>query len=433
MLKFISHTTVSIRLLVTYLLFFAPLFSLFAQNNSNIILHQVYDDNIKSVKLYRTGFEIEPPYFQLGGGSVTLEFDDLTAKYKDLQYTLVHCNHDWKPSNLSQVRYMEGFFEDYITDYAFSFNTTVSYIHYKMQVPNDNMKIKLSGNYILKVYQLSEPDIPLMTLRFVAYENTAVLNGLVKRSDMVQERENVQEVDFKVKVSGLTITDPYTNVNAVLVQNNRWDNGVKTLKPKFATEEELVFDYALPASFPAGNEFRYIDLKSTRYLSSRLQNILRDTVPFRAIAMPDLKRADFPFSQYQDINGAYIIRNEDGFTPNTDADYLMTQFALPMSKPIGFANFYVIGEFNQFKCNDASLMRYDYKLKMYINNQLLKQGYYNYQIALFGGNLKTPDASFVEGDFYQTENDYTVIIYHRDFSLNYDRVIGLGNFNSTIL
>ncbi len=421
---------ISIRLLTQYTLFLLLSLPIFGQTNQQPILHQVIEPNIKSVKLYRTGFELEPAYIQLNTGSVTLEFDDLNTEYRDLQYTLVHCDHNWIPSNLSQVRYLDGYFEDYVTEYAFSFNTTVSYLHYKLQVPNENIKVKLSGNYILKVYPLAEPETPIMTLRMVIYEPLTSFQGVVKRSDIVQERESLQEVDFRINTSGYPIADPYTNVHAVLLQNNRWDNGVKTVRPKFVSDKELVFDYDQATSFPAGNEFRMLDLKSTRYLTSQVQNIIRDTVPFIAALMPDQMRADFPYSQYQDINGAYIIRNEDGFTPQTDADYLNTYFRVPAAKVVSFANMYVVGEFNQWQCNENSLLRYDYKSKSYINKQLLKQGYYNYQIVLLGGALKQPDAAFVEGNFFQTENDYTVILYHKDFSLNYDRAIGLGNFNS---
>ena len=83
---------------------------------------------------------------------VTISFDHFTHDYHRFTYKIVHCNADWTPSDLFEVDYMDGFNDQPIEDYDNSLNTTMLYTHYRLDLPNDNIQFKASGNYRVEIY-----------------------------------------------------------------------------------------------------------------------------------------------------------------------------------------------------------------------------------------------------------------------------------------
>ncbi len=393
---------------------------------------QTFNRKIKTVQLYLEGFELSGPYLDLhGGNTLALHFDELGFDVKNYQYTLIHCNSDWTQSSLLSLEYLDGYTEDYINNYSASFNSLQEYVHYSMNFPNANMRLKKSGNYILKVYEVGNYDSPSFLIRFVVYEKMASVTAQIKRSDIVSERENLQEIDFNV-IPPFSIMNPFTDLKATILQNGRWDNAINNLPPTFTRENELVYNYDKKSSFSAGNEYRQLDLKTLRYQTGQVAKIIVAEGTNKVQLIADIPRAKFPYSSFQDINGAYVIRNQDGTgNPNTDADYTEVKFTLPYSEPLAYGSIYVTGDFNQNRVSEENQLHYNYTTQCYEGALQLKQGFYNYQYVVARDNGK-PDASIVEGNFYPTENNYTIILYFRDFAADYDRVIACTTVNSVV-
>ncbi|MES2628385.1 MAG: DUF5103 domain-containing protein [Bacteroidota bacterium] len=390
----------------------------------------IYNKAIKTPQMYLNGVELSGAYLDLKGVTpIALHFDELGTDYKNYQYSLLHCNSDWTPSSLLPQEYIDGYFEDYITTYSTSFNTLQEYLHYTVNIPNENMKLKKSGNYIVKVFEVGNSDAPAFTMRFVVYENIARVTTMIKRSDIVQERETLQEIDFNI-VPPFNITNPYTDLKITILQNNRWDNAIRGLTPTFVRDNELVFNYDRKSSFPGGNEYRQIDLKSFRYQTGRVAKIVQADGAYQVKLVNDIVRNIYPYGSYQDLNGGYVIKNDDGTggNPNNDGDYASVTFTLP-HEAVTSGILYIAGDFNQNRLTEENQMKYNYNIGAYECTMLLKQGYYNYQYVLVK-DKQQPDASFIEGAFFQTENNYTILIYYRDFSTDYDRVIGCYTANS---
>jgi len=400
--------------------------------NSTLLCEDfIYKPNIKTVQLHDESFELSQPILNLDSdGKLVLSFDDLDADTKNYMYTLIHCSADWKVDDLSTADYIDGFSDNMIIDYKFSFNTIQPYTHYKVNFPNDNMKITKSGNYILKVYQDSKPDNLLLTKRFMVFQNKVSVVARVKPASIIEYRTFKQEIDFSVFHTEYPITDPYQDLKIVISQNNRWDNVKTNLKPLFVKDDELVYDYDDVNVFDGGSEFRIFDIKSIRYHSERVKNIVIDTSGNHVELQPDEKRSFKRYASSIDMNGNYLVHIQEGNNSDVDADYCFVSFFMPYDDAMTDGNLYVAGAFNDWKFNSENKMIYNPKRFGYECTLYLKQGYYNYEYIFIHNSEPEADQTFIEGMHQETENDYTIYVYHHLTGTFYDQLIGVKRLNS---
>ncbi|MBK8652757.1 MAG: DUF5103 domain-containing protein [Haliscomenobacter sp.] len=119
----------------------APLLGQRANPNALRYEDYVYQPNIRSVQFYVEGLVLSYPVLDLNGGStLLLAFDDLDGDVKNYYYRFIHCDMNWKPSDISEMEYLDGFSEERIFDYQFSSKTVSSYTHYTLQLPNNSMR-----------------------------------------------------------------------------------------------------------------------------------------------------------------------------------------------------------------------------------------------------------------------------------------------------
>ena len=122
------------------------------------------------------------------------------------------------------------------------------------------------------------------------------------------------------------------------------------------------------------------------------------------------------------------MKNINTDNNNVEADYCMIHFSLENYEDLGDRKIYVIGNFNNYRLDNKSELVYDANSGLYKNTSLIKQGFVNYKFITLTNNKV--DHSLIDGNFHQTENEYTVIVYYRDIGARYDKVIGIGNANS---
>jgi hypothetical protein len=392
----------------------------------------VYNENIKTVLLYKSGFELSPPIIQLfSGEKLVLAFDDLDANYKQYRYTVVHCDAFWNKSELQQIEYIEGFTDDFVDDYRFSFNTTVPYINYYLEFPTDDLKIKKSGNYIIKVFLDSEEDENVvLTRRFMVYEPQVTVQGKVGNSVDLDLRYTHHQVNFRVLAGNYRMTDSYSNMHVFVMQNGRWDNMIRNVQPRMITGNEFDFSLVNELVFPAGNEYRYLDMKTLKYNTDRMQSLQYTADGYQVYIMKDLPRNKGNYFYEEDINGRKLISANDADDSYTWGDYAWVHFQLPYNYPLIDGNLYVFGALSDWQFNESNLMHYNYGLKTYEASILLKQGYYNYEYAFLENNSQVGDVTFIEGSYWETRNEYTIFVYHRQQGESYDRLIGVGFIDS---
>ncbi|MCK4663927.1 MAG: DUF5103 domain-containing protein [Bacteroidales bacterium] len=395
--------------------------------------NHIYKENIKTVLLHRDGWELSYPVIMLNSeDKLKFSFDDLDADIKDYYYTLLHCNSDWTPSNLTTFDYIDGFIKNKIPDYENSFNTLIRYTHYNLILPNDDFWFKLSGNYLLKIFEDYDEENPVITRRLFVVQQEVGIKVSVKQPVMIEKRNNSHEIDFSIEYQQNQILNPYRDIKVVIAQNNRWDNAIDDLEPLFVKDDILIYDYDQNNLFKAGSEFRHFDIKSLRYLTDKVNDIKFISPDYHVKLFTDEKRSFKRYFFDQDLNGKYLIKVQERNNAETEAEYVYVYFQLNMEFPLIHGNLYVFGGLSDWRCEKNNLMTYNYENKCYELKMLLKQGYYNYEYVYLEDGILNIDNNYIEGSHYETENDYLIFIYHRDLSLNYDKLVGFQIVNSVI-
>jgi len=393
---------------------------------------KTYDPNIQTILLHENGLQMSDPIIVLGSGKkLQLSFDDMSDDAYIFRYTLIHCTANWKTSDLEQIEYLEGYFENDITDYKFSLNAVPQYVHYNLVFPDPDMQIKLSGNYIIKVYQDSpEDENVIITRRFFVVEPlTRIEASIPYYPKQLEYTRFKQQIDLKLHTPDLFAAEPEQRVNVTIRQNGRWDNMKEGLKPTSIMMTELDYNYPDGIVFDGGNEFRNFDMKSYWYQSPQIRRIISDDNGYNVILHTDAPRSSKPYESLEDINGYKLIKARSNQETAIEGEYAWVDFTLRQSK-IEDADVYILGQLNDWKLDNKSKMTYSPQSNSYHASMFLKQGYYNYNYVVLPYGKKVGDVTVIEGDFWDTYNDYSIYVYYRERMPVYDRLMGFLKFNS---
>ncbi len=390
--------------------------------------NKVFKDYIKTVECYNTSKEQSIPVINLKSSeTLTFAFDDLRGGQKNFTYVVEHCTWDWKSSRINILDYLEGVQQDILFNYRYSFNTLVKFTHYQMNFPNDQMKVKIGGNYILKIYEDNDPNKVVITQRFHVLNNTINIGAEVVPATDVVDRNSKQKINFSL-FHQTPINNPYLEVKAVVMQNMVPQTAIVNTKPSFVKPGTLVYNDINTNHFYGGNEFRKFDTRSFRYKAEHVADIYRDSTQ-NVILSIDLPNGTNRYSNQFDENGNFYIRNTDGRDNTTDSDYAYMLFTLAAQPPNSKGNVYVFGRFNNYALTEENKLTFESSRRRYYGNIKLKQGIYDFKYVWVDENGKFNDTVF-EGSFFETENSYQVFAYHRRPGARYDDLVGFTNINS---
>jgi hypothetical protein len=388
--------------------------------------NSVYREEIKSVQFYRVGNELSNPVIELGSDvKLVLKFDDLAEEAKNFSYTVIHCDANWNESFIQQTEYLSEISDNPVDDYAVSINTTVKYVNYQIQIPNENCTPKISGNYALVVFENNDRSNLVLIQRFYVFEPMVRIEGLVKKATFDSYNGANQELDFRIINDQLKLQNPAEDVKVVIMQNHRWDNAVLDLKPTFIHDNVLEYDYNKENVFPGGNEFRFFDIRTNRHPGENVDNIRFVRPYYHVTLLPDAIRSFRKYEYYTEMDGDFVVESQDRVSDyDTECDYEFVHFSLQMQSPLLGSTVNVFGELTGWNANKSNEMKWNFVTAEYELTMLLKQGYYNYQYAYVPEGAKKADLVNLEGSFFATENEYQVFAYYRDQASRYDRLVG---------
>lgn len=406
------------------LIFLLSFYPLFSQHDISITPPK----NIKSIVLKPIKPNSYAPIIKLGE-LLELSFDDINGEERFYSYKIEHCDYNWQRSNLSSTEYMTGFETDRIRDYENSFNTLQFYTHYNLKIPNQNNKIKKSGNYIISI--LDEDDQVIFTRRFIIYQEKVTVGVTAHRSSDPKSIREKQSVQFVINHQNLLLNNPNEEIKVDIYQNSDWNSVIKNLKPKYVRGTQLMYNYVDEISFWAGNEYLYFDTKEIRNATNNIAKTRLNNI-FNTYLYYTEARGKKPYSFYPDVNGNFVLRTIDTDDVSLEGDYSFVHFALEYKENTNNDNIYIYGAFNDWKITEENKLTYNKQTNLYQATLLLKQGFYNYTYVAVNDNMQL-NTHAIEGSYYQTENNYSVLVYYRKYGERYDQVIGFGSASSEIL
>ncbi|MDV7140682.1 DUF5103 domain-containing protein [Maribacter sp. TH_r10] len=381
-------------------------------------------ENIKSI-IFKGENDDQFPVVQIGE-SIFLEFDDLLANEQDYYYKIIHCDYDWKPSRLLKSQYLKGIDNQRILDYENSYTTLQPYSNYKLTIPNENVGVKVSGNFILEVYN-SGNDLQF-SRKFVVYKDLVTVSGVIKRSRDFTFLNEKQVVQFNLNPGSFKLVNPKNEVKVAILQNYHWPTALFNIAPQFTMGTELVYKYDQETAFFGGNEYLNFDTKDLRVSSSEISHIEIGDL-YQHYLFPDTFRADKPYTYYPDINGDFVVRALQGDDSSREAEYTEVHFSVPYNPVVGLDNVYIYGKFNNYALTPENKMTYNENNGMMEGILKLKQGFYNYKYVVERDD-ETVDLNPMSGNFHVTENTYLILVYYRNFGDIFDSIIGVGSTNS---
>lgn len=383
--------------------------------------------NIKTISLVQSG-QNALPIFRLGD-SFQLQFDDLNATEDNYYYIIKHYDYDWKPSQLSRNEYLIGFDDQRIMDYTNSFNALQIYSHYRVSFPNKNTQLKVSGNYIISV--VDENRDVVFSRKIIIYEDLVSVPMQIKRARDVRQIEKKQNIDFSIKTSAFTFQNPLQNIKVLLMQNGKFNNAITNIKPMYTIGNDLIYKYDTETQFWGGNEYLFFENKNIQAANNSIARIDANSGLYNSYLYTNESRANKQYTYWPDINGNFLINALNRENPEIEGDYAWVYFSLSASSFIQNKNIYVTGMFNNNVLSDENKMDYNAKKGVYEKAIMIKQGFTNYNYTIADPNGVIDNENAVDGNFYQTENDYFAIVYYRENGQRYDRIIGKGIATST--
>jgi hypothetical protein len=383
--------------------------------------------NIRTISFVQNG-QNAVALFQLGD-TFQLQFDDLHGSEDNYYYKITHCDYDWKQSQLSTNEYLGGFDDQRIQDYTNSLNALQIYSHYRVTFPNRLTQLKVSGNYVISI--LNEDKEVVFSRKFIVYEDLVSVPMQVKRARNVNDAQYKHNMDFAVKSNTITFQSPLTNIKVLLMQNGRFDTSISNIKPMYTIANDLIYKYDAETQFWAGNEYLFFENKNIRSANNSIARVDSNSGLYSCYLYTNNTRASKTYTYWPDINGNFFINNISAENNEIEADYAWIYFSLSAPAYYQKDPIYITGMFNNYSLSDENKMDYNEKKGIFEKAIMIKQGFTNYCYTIANSKGKIDNENAIDGNFWQTENNYHAIIYYRENNQRYDRVIGKGVATST--
>ncbi len=388
--------------------------------SSKAQVQQIFNRNIKTLTLTVDGDPTLPPYLAFGGRQyIDIEWDEMSHDYKRYRYHIDHCDWDWQPTDgIFESDYLIGMNDQLIEDYEKSFNTTQIYTHYRLRVPSKEIKLRLSGNYRVRIYEEDAEEEPVLEARFSFYEKEAGIVAQLSSNTDVDFNDSHQQMTLSIGYGALSIFDPERDLKVIVMQNRRWDSRVEGLVPNIRQANGIEFTHNRNLIFPAGNEYHRFEILDVHRTATGVDRIEWFEPYYHATLFPAV--IDHAYSYSEDQNGVYVVRSSDNYDDWTTAEYVIVHFFLETPRLQG-GDVYVSGWWTGQTFNPDCKMEYDAVHQYYHAAILLKQGYYSYEFVQKDGLMQR-----TMGSFFETENEYEVLVYYRQQGSRYDRLVGFS-------
>lgn len=398
--------------------------------NAQVFQTGTHLESLKTLTVYPDGDWTAIPILKLNSDNkIEIAFDELSHDYKRYAYRVVHCNADWKRSEMSVLEYLEGFPENDVEHGEQSVSTLTLYTHYTLTLPNDNIKFLISGNYAVEVFEKDGTGDVLLTACFMVAENKSLIDANLTATTDIDFKQQHQQLNFNIRPVGLSINQPLNELKIVVQQNHRRDTEVRYISPSTLNGENFQYEHNKDLIFKGGNEYRRFDITSFKYPGLNV-NRVEYFKPFYNVELLQTDKRNNGYTFDKDQNGRFLVHSQEAMDDKTGSDYFLVHFTLPMENPKLDGGFYLNGDFVNNRQDATSKLIYNFENKAYEKTLLLKQGAYNFQYVFKLTKGGKPTSESIEGSYWQTENEYQIFVYYHPIGERYDRLIGFRQVQS---
>lgn len=407
-------------------LIFLWLFSLVSLSAQEIYQTDVFHQMVRSLQVNIAGESSSDPYIILDSDqAIAIQFDVIEEGPQHYAYSIVHCDADWKASQLMSMEYMNGFQGLTIEEYAPAMGTSIAYTNYYLELPNADVQLKVSGNYAVRVYREDEPDETVLTACFyVAEEQQLPIEAQLTTQTLIDTNRAHQQLNFSINTSRFPISYPQTDLKVWVYQNRRRDNAVGGLMPSLIGANRIEYANLRELIFEAGNEYRRMEFLTPNFNGMGVENITFHNPYYHVTLYPDVSRAGHSYSYDQDQNGRYLVNCRSCTYPDTEADYFAVHFSLDIP-PLLDGSIYIVGDLFHNIFDERSRIDYNPQTGGYEKSVLLKQGHYNYSYLFVPNGETRGTPALLEGNYAPTTNEYVIHVYYRPIGERYDRLISV--------
>jgi hypothetical protein len=331
---------------------------------------------------------------------------------------------------MSVLEYMEGFPENDVENGEQSVSTLTLYTHYAFSVPNDNVKLLISGNYVVEVFDKDGNGEALVTACFSVVESKLLIDANLTATTDIDYKQKHQQLNFTIRPVGLSINQPLNELKVVVQQNHRRDNEVRNISPLSMNGDLFQYEHNKDLIFDGGNEYRRFEITTYKYPGLNVNRVEYFKPFYNAELLPSANRST-GYTYDRDQDGRFLIHSQEALVDKTGSDYYLVHFSLPMENPVLDGGFFLNGDLVNNRLDANSKVLYNFDTHAYEKTLLLKQGAYNYQYVFRptkGGSTSTEP---VEGSYWETENEYQIYVYYHPVGERYDRLIGFRQLKST--
>jgi len=149
---------------------------------------------------------------------------------------------------------------------------------------------------------------------------------------------------------------------------------------------------------------------------------------------PDMDRSAQRFNFFRDNNGRYYLETLENVNPFWQGDYATVNFSFVPPNNIAFTgrDVYIIGQLTNYEISDRTKLSFNTDKGVYETSLFLKQGYYDYCYVTLDHTARNraPIFDYTEGNYWESENEYTILVYYRQLGGRADELIGYGRINS---
>ena len=385
-----------------------------------------YTEKIRTLQLYLNDNQMDQPVLRMNSQDyVTVAFDWMSHDYPHLAYKLLYCNADWTPTQLSEMDYLEGINEVVMEEPLLSTNTTFDYAHFSFQLPNEDMKMTRSGNYLVKIYDTESPEKILATGCFYIDDNKVSMKTFdITGKSVYGVNNEYQHLTFQLAFQENFQAMP-DELTVVVRQNGRHDTEVYGLHPTYVKPEELIYEDERKLSFEGGREFNVIDFSHRFRYSGKIERIAFHHPYYHVEVMPGKHEVGKEYAYDKDVNGHYKVHGQDIWS-EAEIDYSIVHFVYPLEEPWLDGSVYVVGGFNDNWLDETNKMVYNFERQQYELALLMKNGGYNFQYLFLPSNWDAANITRTEGSHWETDNEYEVFVYYRQMGVTYegDQLVG---------